>query len=273
MLFYGILDVIAVCSFRIMKQWRADEELWNIDVHRWAVQVGHHKLRAIYILIRSSMRWFCACLLLISFFLSDSDSFVCGTKRHTRIFSSNQTKIDAGEAVSFSIDACQLTSLYLQIKWPFISKKLQPLSQLMPTPNRFPSKVSIRTTHMLSAFSNEPPNRIGSSDTKPDPIYMQMAMRSTAEWVFGRPTSLGAPPGMPSRPCSRSMDRADGTSTARPQRSAGLRWYFMTWRESYSRVIITYRTFRICAFRSIANSYELLCRPYVQMTMRRPARQ
>ena len=82
-----------------------------------------------------------------------------------------------------------------------------------------------------------------------------------------------APPGMPKRPCCRSMDRADGTSTARPQRSAGLRWYFMTWRESYSRVIITYRTFRICAFRSIANSYELLCRPYVQMTMRRPARQ
>ena len=149
--------------------------------------------------------------------------------------------------MSFSIDACQLTSLYFQIKGPFISEKLQPLSQVMPTPNRFPSKVSIRTTHMLSAFSNEPPNRIGSSDTKPDPIYVQMAMRSTAEWVFGRPTSLGAPPGMPSRPCSRSMDRADGTSTARPQRSAGLRWYFMTWRESYSRVIITYRTFRICA--------------------------
>ncbi len=34
MLFYGILDVIAVCSFRIMKQWRADEVLGNIDVHR-----------------------------------------------------------------------------------------------------------------------------------------------------------------------------------------------------------------------------------------------
>ena len=57
MLFYGILDVIAVSSFRIMKQWRADEELWNIDVHRWVVQVGQHKHRAIYILMRSSMRW------------------------------------------------------------------------------------------------------------------------------------------------------------------------------------------------------------------------
>ncbi len=140
--------------------------------------MGHHKLRAIYILIRSSMRRFLACLLFISFFLTDSDSFVCRTKRHAGFFSSNQTKIDA---VSFSIDACQLTSLYFQIKGTFISEKLQPLSQVMPTPNRFPSKVSIRTTHMLSAFSNEPPNRIGSVDTKPDPIYMQMAMGSTAE--------------------------------------------------------------------------------------------
>jgi hypothetical protein len=40
------------------------------------------------------------------------------------------------------------------------------------------------------AFSNEPPNRVGSGDTKLAPIYMQMAMLSTAEWVCGRPTSF-----------------------------------------------------------------------------------
>ena len=80
-----------------------------------------------------------------------------------------------------SIDACKLTSLYLQLEGSFISKNLQPLSQLMPSPNRFPSKVRIGKTHMLSAFSNEPPNRVGSGDTNPAPIYVQMAMRSTAE--------------------------------------------------------------------------------------------
>ncbi len=38
MLFYGISDVIAVCSFRIMKQWRADEILMFIDeLSKWAI--------------------------------------------------------------------------------------------------------------------------------------------------------------------------------------------------------------------------------------------
>jgi hypothetical protein len=97
------------------------------------------------------------------------------------MFSSNRTKINAGEAVSFSIDTCKLTSLYLQLQGPFISRKVQPLSQVMPTPNRYRSKISIRKTHMLSVFSNEPLNRIGSGNTKPDPIYMQIAMRSTAD--------------------------------------------------------------------------------------------
>jgi hypothetical protein len=100
------------------------------------------------------------------------------------MFSSNRTKIDTGVAVSFSIDAGKLTSLYLQLQGPFISRKVQPLSQvmrLMPTPNRYRSKISIRKMHMLSAFSNELLNRSGSCDTEPDPIYMQMAMRSTAE--------------------------------------------------------------------------------------------
>ncbi len=145
--------------------------------------MGLDKLRAIYIVIRSFMIMMCslACLLFISFFLTDSDIFICRTYWYTGIFSSNRTKIDTGEAVSVSIDACKLTSLYLQLQGPFISRKLQPLSQLIPTPNRFRSEVSIRKTHMLSAFSNVPPHRIGSGDTKPKPIYMQLAMRSPAE--------------------------------------------------------------------------------------------
>ena len=90
-------------------------------------------------------------------------------------------KIDTGEAVLCSIDACKLTGLYLQVEGLFISVNLQPISQLMPTPNRFRSKARIGKTHMLSAFSNEPRNRVGSGDTKPAPIYVQMAMRSTAD--------------------------------------------------------------------------------------------
>ena len=86
--------------------------------------------------------------------------------------SSNRTKIDTGEAVLCSIDACKLTSLYLQVEGLFISVNLQPISQLMPTPNRFRTqirrKVSIQKTHMLSAFSNEPSNWVGSGDTKID---------------------------------------------------------------------------------------------------------
>ncbi len=118
----------------------------------------------------------------VHFILSDKfQQFYLRTVAHTGVFPSNRTKIDTGEAVLFSIDACKLTSLYLQLRGPFISKKLQPLSQLMPTPNRFRSKVRIQKPHMLSAFSNEPPNQIGSGDTKPAPIYMQIAMRSTAE--------------------------------------------------------------------------------------------
>ncbi len=48
---------------------------------------------------------------------------------------------------------------------------------------------------MLPAFWNEPPNPFGSCDIKPAPIYVWMAMRSTAEWVFGRPTSCACSTG------------------------------------------------------------------------------
>ncbi len=131
-------------------------------------------------------------------------------------FLTNRTKIDTGEAVSLIIDACKLIRLYLQPQRPVISNKLQPLSPLMPTPNRFRSKVCIRKTHMLSAFSNEPPHRIGSGvPLKP---YL-----CTCKWLCGARLNeilaglhhLLATPGMPSRRCSRSMDRADVTSKAR----------------------------------------------------------
>ncbi len=56
MLYLGILDGIAVYLFRTMKQWWEDEEHRNTDVHRRAVQVGLHKLRAIYVLLRSFIR-------------------------------------------------------------------------------------------------------------------------------------------------------------------------------------------------------------------------
>ena len=56
MLYFGISDGIAVYPFGTMKQWWEDEEYCNIDVHRCAVQVGLHKLRVIYILIRSFLR-------------------------------------------------------------------------------------------------------------------------------------------------------------------------------------------------------------------------
>ena len=53
--YFGILDCIAVYSFRIMKQRGAHEEQRNIHVDRSDVQVGTHKVRAIYMLQHSSM--------------------------------------------------------------------------------------------------------------------------------------------------------------------------------------------------------------------------
>ena len=213
-----------------MNQRWEDQAHWNIDVHRWAVQVGVDKLHAIYIVRRCYMMSFLACLLFISFFLTDSDNFICRTSWQTGIFSLNRAKIDTGEAVSLSIDACKLISLYVQLQGPFISKKLQPLSPLMPTPNRFRSKVSIRKTQMLSAFSNEPPHRIGSGDTNPEPIYMQMAMRSTAEWGFGRPTSFACKTWHARTSMFSIYGQGGWHIKSTRKRSADLWWYFKTWR-------------------------------------------
>ncbi len=230
MLYVGILNGIAVYPIRTMNQRWEDQSHWNIDVHRWPVQVALDKLRAIYVVRRCFMKWCLACLLFISFFLANSDNFICRTEWHTGIFSLNRTKIDTCEAVSLSIDACKLISLYLQLQGPVISKKLQPLSPLMPTPNRFRSKVCIGKTRMLSAFSNEPPHRIGSGATQTEPIYMQMAMRSTAEWGFGRPTSFACHAGHALSSMFSIYGQDGWHIKSTRKRSADLRWYFKTWR-------------------------------------------
>ena len=124
----------------------------------------------------------------------------------------------------------QTISLYLQLQGQVISKKLQPLFPLMPTPNQFRSKVSVRITQMLSAFSNEPPHRIGSGDTNPEPIYMQMAMRSTAEWGFGRPTSFACETGHARTSMFLIYIECGWHIKSTRKRSADLWWCFKPWR-------------------------------------------
>ena len=230
MLYVRISNGIAVYPFRTMNQRWKDQAHRNIDVHRWPVQLALHKLRAAYIERSCFVMWCLACLLFISFFLTDSDNFICRTEWHTRIFLQNRTKIDTDEAVSLSIDACKLISLYMQLQRTVISKKLQPLSPLMTTPNRFRSKVCIRKTHMVSAFSNEPPHRIGSGATQTEHMYMQMAMRSTAEWGFGRPTSFACNTGHARTSMFSIYGQGWWHIKSMRKRSADLRSYFKTWR-------------------------------------------
>ncbi len=84
--------------------------------------------------------------------------------------------------------------------------------------------------HMCSAFSNEPPHRIGSGATQTEPMYMQMAMRSTAEWGFGRPTSFACHTGHALSSMRSIYGQGGWHIKSTRKRSADLRSYLKTWR-------------------------------------------
>ena len=158
-------------------RWRALKYWCSIIVHRWAVQVGLQKLRAIYILICSFMRWCLACLLFISFFVTDSDSFIillyaerscteCAEHCTLEFFHRINQKL---------VQVKQWHAASTHVNWmladprTFHSTNVQPSSQLMPTPNRILSRAASEQRICYLRFQIILRIRVGLGAVTPNP--------------------------------------------------------------------------------------------------------